>query len=46
MLLGEEDVLSVGDRVSLANVSLGRHFDRPLQLTITKKSLAKVTKKK
>ena len=37
----DDEQLRVGDRVSLANVALGRPFDNMLQLTFTKSSLLK-----
>lgn len=45
-VLADDDQLKVGDRVSLANVSIGRHhFEGPLPLTFSKTSLLKVTQK-
>ena len=44
-MLVDEDLLKVGDRVSLANIALAKHFDNPLQLTFTKSSLLKIKMK-
>ena len=41
-----EDALEEGDRVSLANLPIGRPYENMLSLTMTKKSLLKVKKKK
>jgi hypothetical protein len=37
-----EDLLEEGDRISLANLSIGRSIDMMLSLNITKKSILKV----
>ena len=41
-----EDEFDVGDRVSFANIPLGRPFDGMLSCTLTKKSLVRMTGKK
>lgn len=41
-MMEDDDCMKIGDRLSFANVSVGRISDGILQLTYTKKSMAKV----